>query len=108
FHVTGVQTCALPIFGVLGALVTNSSTSSTVLFAPVHTTVAASQGISQSAVLAAQSAGGAVGNVIGPSNIILGATTAGISGKEGEIFRKAIPWAAGVAVLTGLATIPSS
>ncbi len=92
--------------GVLGALVTNSSTSSNVLFAPVHTTVAASQGISQSAVLAAQSAGGAVGNVIGPSNIILGATTAGISGKEGEIFRKTIPWAAGVAVLTGLATIP--
>jgi L-lactate permease len=94
------------IIGIVGALVTNSSTSSNVLFAPVHTTIAANLGISQAAVLAAQSTGGAVGNVVAPTNIILGTTTAGISGKEGEILRKTIPWAATVAVLTGLATIP--
>lgn len=93
------------VIGIVGALVTNSSTSSNVLFAPVHTTIAASEGVSQSAVLAAQSTGGAVGNVIAPTNIILGATTAGITGREGEIMRKTLPWAGVVAVLTGAATI---
>lgn len=92
--------------GVIGALVTNSSTSSNVLFSPVHSSIAAQQGISQAAVIAAQSTGGAVGNVIAPMNLVLGTTTAGISGKEGEILRKTIPWAAVVAVLTGIATIP--
>lgn len=93
------------VIGIVGALVTNSSTSSNVLFAPVHTTVAANLGVSQAAVLAAQSTGGAVGNVVAPTNIIMGTTTAGAGGKEGEIMRKTIPWAAAVAVLTGLATI---
>jgi lactate permease len=93
------------IIGIVGALVTNSSTSSNVLFSPVHTAVAANLGISQAAVLAAQSTGGAVGNVVAPTNIILGTTTAGASGKEGEIMRMTIPWAAAVAVLTGLATM---
>lgn len=94
------------VIGIIGALVTNSSTSSNVLFSPVHTTIAANQELSQAAVIAAQSTGGAVGNVVAPTNIILGTTTAGVSGKEGEILRKTIPWAAAVAVLTGLATLP--
>lgn len=94
------------VIGIIGALVTNSSTSSNVLFSPVHTTIAAETGLSQSGVLAAQSTGGAVGNVIAPTNIILGTTTAGITGKEGDILRKTIPWAVVVAVLTGLATLP--
>ncbi len=94
------------IIGIVGALVTNSSTSSNVLFSPVHTTIAATQGVSQAAVLAAQSTGGAVGNVVAPTNIILGTTTAGAGGEEGRILRMTIPWAAAVAVLTGLATIP--
>ncbi len=93
------------IIGIIGALVTNSSTSSNVLFAPVHTTIAETQGVSQATVLAAQSAGGAVGNVVAPTNIILGTTTTGISGEEGAVLRKTIPWAAVVAVLTGLATM---
>ena len=94
------------VIGVIGALVTNSSTSSNVLFAEVHTTVATEQGLSQSAVLAAQGTGSAVGNVVAPTNIILGTTTAGNSGEEGEILRKTIPWAVVVAALVGLATIP--
>ncbi len=94
------------VIGIIGALVTNSSTSSNVLFSEVHTTVAAEQGLSQSAVLAAQSTGGAVGNVVAPTNIVLGTTTAGNRGEEGAILRKTIPWAAVVAVLTGLATLP--
>lgn len=91
--------------GIIGALVTNSSTSSNVLLAPVHTTVAADLNISQAGVLAAQSQGGAVGNVLAPTNIILGTTTTGIRGQEGAILRKTIPWALVVAVLTGFATI---
>ncbi len=94
------------VIGIIGALVTSSSTSSNVLFAEVQTTVAAEQGLSQSAVLAAQGTGSAVGNVVAPTNVILGTTTAGNRGEEGEILRKTIPWAAVVAVLVGLATTP--
>ncbi len=93
------------VIGIIGALVTNSSTSSNVLFSPVHTTIAAEHGISQATVIAAQNTGGAVGNVIAPTNIILGTTTAGVSGSEGEILRKTLPWAAVVAVITGVVTV---
>jgi len=33
----------------------------------------------------------AIGNAIAPANIVMGAGTAGISGKEGEIMRKTLP-----------------
>jgi lactate permease len=56
-------------------------------------------------ILAAQSAGGAIGNAIAPANIVMGASTAGINGKEGLIMRKTMPWTAAAFVLTGLLTV---
>lgn len=92
--------------GIIGALVTSSSTSSNVLFAPLQDAVAIDQDYSQSGVLAAQSVGGAIGNVIAPANIVLGTTTAGISGQEGAVLRKTMLWALAVGAMTGLATMP--
>ena len=40
--------------------------------------------VNEAAILAAQTAGGAIGTVVGPSTILLGATSAGSDGKEGE------------------------
>jgi lactate permease len=39
-------------------------------------------------VLGAQTAGGAVGSVIAPTKIVVGAATAGLEGREGEVIRK--------------------
>ncbi len=92
--------------GILGAFMTSSSTSSNILFSPLQSQAAeALDGLSQSSVLAGQGAGGATGNVIAPANIVLGSSTAGIAGQEGEILRKVLPWTIMTGVLTGIATI---
>ncbi|UTR11496.1 L-lactate permease [Evansella sp. LMS18] len=76
------------VIGIVGSFMTSSNTSSNVLFAPLHDSVAQSMdGLSQAGVIAAQSAGGAIGNSISPSNVVLGTSTAGIKGKDAEVFK---------------------
>lgn len=91
--------------GVIGAFATSSSTSSNVLFSDLQVTLAKLKGLPTATILAAQSAGGAIGNAIAPANIVLGATTAGISGQEGDILRKTLPWTLIAFLLTGAATV---
>lgn len=92
--------------GVLGAFMTSSNTASNILFAPLQEqTVEALDRLSEATIIAAQSTGGAIGNAIAPANVVLGTGTAGIVGKEGEVLRRTLPWALGVAVLAGLATM---
>ncbi|WP_256592896.1 L-lactate permease, partial [Pseudomonas sp. 2822-17] len=67
---------------------TSSNTSSNVLFAPLHVSVAQSmEGLDVAHVIAAQSVGGAIGNSISPTNVILGTSTAGIKGKDAEVLK---------------------
>ena len=91
--------------GIIGAFTTSSSTSSNTLFSGLQVTLAELKELPVATILAAQSAGGAIGNAIGPANLVLGASTAGISGQEGEILRKTLPWTIAAFVLTGVATI---
>jgi lactate permease len=91
--------------GVVGAFATSSSTSSNVLFSDLQLNVAQLKDLPPATILAAQSAGGAIGNAIAPANIVMGASTAGINGKEGLIMRKTMPWTAAAFVLTGLLTV---
>ena len=93
------------LIGVIGAFMTSSNTASNVLFANLQSTVASAEGLSQSAILAGQSTGGAIGNAIAPANIVLGTSTAGAQGEEGTVLRKALPWAVTAAVLTGAVTL---
>ena len=91
--------------GALGAFMTSSSTSSNVLFSDLQHTVAHLKGLPEAAIIAAQSAGGSIGNAIAPANVVLGASTAGISGQEGAILRKTMPWTLMAVVVTGTATM---
>lgn len=91
--------------GVIGAFATSSSTSSNVLFSNLQVTLAQLKGLPEATILAAQSAGGAIGNAVAPANLVMGASTAGISGREGEILRKTLPWTIAAFVLTGAATV---
>jgi lactate permease len=91
--------------GLLGAFMTSSSTSSQVIFSQLQVDLARAKGLSVATVLAAQAAGSAIGNAIAPANIVMGASTTGLSGKEGAILRKTIPWTMAMFVLTGLATV---
>lgn len=91
--------------GAVGAFMTSSSTSSNVLFSDLQQTVARLKGLPEAAIIAAQSAGGAIGNAIAPANVVLGASTAGISGQEGAIIRKTMPWTIAAVLLAGAATV---
>jgi lactate permease len=57
-------------------------------------------------ILAAQTAGAAIGSTISPTKIIVGASTAGLAGKEGLVLRALLLYAAiliaGLSVATWL------
>ncbi|MGQ4535649.1 L-lactate permease [Dermabacteraceae bacterium P13264] len=89
--------------GTFGAFVTSSNMSSNILLAAFQSEVAAQLAAPAPLVLAAQTAGGAAGAVIGPSTILLGATTAGVQGREGEILRPLLVISLAQALVVGLA-----
>lgn len=62
--------------------------SSNILFGGFQMTTASILEVNAAAVLGAHSAGGAIGSAISPSNMILGATTAGMIGEEGKLLKK--------------------
>ena len=103
---TGVVFLGLSsLIGLLGAFITSSNTSSNVLFAPLQATVARALDVPVELVLAAQSAGGATGNSISPSDVLMGATTAGVPNQLGDILKRAIPWALATCTLIGVTTV---
>jgi lactate permease len=77
-----------PWIGALGAFMTGSNTNSNVLFGLLQTRTAELLGYSLPLVLAAQTAGGAVGSIFAPTKIVVGASTAGMAGQEGLILRR--------------------
>ena len=93
------------VIGALGAFMTSSSTASNVLFGGLQSGVAQLHSLPVESIIAAQAAGSAYGNAIGPANVVLGTSITGINGQEGAVLRLALPWTALVAVLTGAATI---
>jgi lactate permease len=101
----GVYAFLAAWIGVLGAFMTSSNTASNVLFAPLQETIADVEGLPESALIGAQSAGGAIGNAIAPANIVLGTGTTGSSGQEGQVLRRTLPWTAVTTVVVGAVTV---
>ncbi|MCC8179622.1 MAG: L-lactate permease [Planctomycetes bacterium] len=79
-----------PVVGVLGAFMSSSNVSSNILFGQFQAATAGLTGFDIAIILAAQTSGGALGCMISPSKVMLGATTAGVVGQEGVIIRKLI------------------
>lgn len=80
-----------PLLGALGAFVTGSGTASNILFGSFQANAAELAGVSPLLVVAAQAVGAAAGNLIAPHNIVAGAATIGLVGREGEILRRTLP-----------------
>jgi lactate permease len=75
-----------PFIGALGAFMTGSNTNSNVVFGQLQKQTAIALGISVPIILAAQTAGGAIGSNFAPAKVIVGASTvAGAS--EGDVLR---------------------
>ncbi|MDD1750562.1 MAG: L-lactate permease [Methanothrix sp.] len=78
---------ASPWVGALGAFMTGSNTNSNVVFTALQKRTAELLGYSVPLILAAQTAGAAIGSVVAPTKIVVGASTAGLAGKEGPVLR---------------------
>jgi lactate permease len=96
-----------PAVGALGSFVTGSATASNVLFTSLQAQTAQALALPVTAIVAAQGLGAAVGNIVCPHNIVAGAATVGLAGRESEILRRmllpcAIYLALGGAVLSVL------
>jgi lactate permease len=95
-----------PAIGAIGSFMTSSNTASNILFGPLQQEAAATiEPLRESTMIAAQNAGGAVGNSVSPANVVLGTGTAGIIGREGDVLRRVLPWAGASVVLVGLGTV---
>jgi lactate permease len=91
-----------PTIGCLGTFLTGSDTSSNILFGKLQSNVASNIGVDNSWLSAANTAGATGGKIISPQSIAVATSSCGQQGQEGEIMKKAIPYALGYIVITGL------
>jgi lactate permease len=90
-----------PLVGILGAFATGSNNNSNVLFAPLQKSIAGLLTIDPRLLLAAQTAGGALGSMIAPAKITVGCSTVGLKGREGDVLRQTLFYGLGIGLLLG-------
>ncbi|MFC5062553.1 L-lactate permease [Actinomycetospora atypica] len=99
-----------PVLGWLGVAVTGSDTSSNSLFGALQVAAAERSGLDPVLLASANTSGGVLGKMISPQNLAIAASAVGMAGREGEIFRKVLPWSLvfllGMAVLVYLQSTP--
>jgi lactate permease len=81
-----------PFIGALGAFISGSNNNSNILFTKLHMQTAQLMGLNVNLILAAQSAGGALGSIFAPAKVIVGCSTVGLVGKEGQVLKKLIKY----------------
>jgi len=94
-----------PWLGALGAVMTGSNANSNLVFSALQLRTAEILGLPAALILAAQTTGGALGSVAAPTKVIVGASTAGMEGKEGEILRKLFPIICVLLLIVSLMTV---
>lgn len=93
-----------PWIGALGAFMTGSNTNSNVVFALLQVRTAQLLGLAVAIILAGQTAGAGLASVVAPAKIVVGTSTADLSGREGEVMRKMLPYIVVLVLLTSLLT----
>lgn len=91
-----------PWIGALGAFVSGSNTSSNLLFGMLQRRTAEYLAVGVAWILAAQTAGGALGSVLSPTKVSVGATSASAGDEESRILREILRYAAPLLLLLGL------
>lgn len=79
-----------PVLGWFGVAVTGSDTSSNSLFGALQVAAAHKTGMSEVLLASANTSGGVLGKMLSPQNLAIGAAAVGLSGREGELFRKVL------------------
>jgi len=94
-----------PWIGALGAFMTGSNTNSNVVFGALQQRTAELLGYSIAVILAAQTSGAALGSVMAPTKVVVGASTAGLGNREGDIMRKLVVYASILIILMSIFTV---
>ena len=96
----GLYIVISPIIGVLGAFISGSNTVAVTLFANLQEQAASNLGLNTAIIVAANTIGGSIGNMICVNNVVAACATAGTAGREGKIIRiNAIPAAIYTAIV---------
>lgn len=96
-----------PWIGALGAFMTGSNTNSNVVFGALQLRTAQLLGYTPAIILGAQTAGAALASILAPTKIVVGASTAGMAGKEGDVLRKLLVYTAILLVFVSFLSILS-
>jgi lactate permease len=91
-----------PLIGILGAFATGSNNNSNVLFAMLQKNAALLLGLDARVLIAAQTTGGALGSMLAPTKLVVGCSTVGLKGRDGEVLRITLPVGLGICVAVGL------
>lgn len=94
-----------PLIGVIGAFATGSNNNSNVLFGSLQENIALLLNLAPAVIVSAQTTGGALGSMIAPAKVIVGCSTVGLIGRDGEVLRKTLPYGIGIALLMGVITL---
>jgi lactate permease len=91
-----------PWIGGLGAFMTGSNTNSNVVFGALQLRTATLLAYRVAIILAAQTAGAAVASIMAPTKVVVGASTAGMAGSEGDVMRKLIVYTTSLLAIISL------
>jgi lactate permease len=94
-----------PWIGALGAFMTGSNTNSNVVFGALQLQTANLLQYTPAIILAGQTAGAALASVIAPTKVVVGASTAGMAGREGEVMSKLLVYTGLLVMLISLLTM---
>ena len=94
-----------PWVGAMGAFMTGSNTNSNVVFGALQLRTAQLLGYPAMIILAGQTAGAALASVMAPTKVVVGASTAGMAGREGEVMRVMVPYTLILVVLISILTL---
>lgn len=93
-----------PWIGALGAFMTGSNTNSNVVFGALQLRTAELLGYTAAIILAGQTSGAALASVMAPTKVVVGASTAGMAGREGDVMRKLVIYAVLLVLLISILT----
>ncbi len=91
-----------PFIGALGTFLTGSDTSSNVLFGGLQKTTAQKLALSTDWMVAANASGATAGKMISPQSISIAASSTGLSGRDGDLLRRTLPWCAAYVAVMGV------
>jgi lactate permease len=97
-----------PIIGWFGTAVTGSDTSTNSLFGALQAAAAKQSHLSAVLLAGANSSGGVLAKMVSPQNLAIGAAAVGLGGREGDIFRRVLPWSVGLILAMALLVLLQS